>query len=126
MLKLHLLKPLLVSGGPIFWSPLMLLPTLDFPTDKARHILEGVAERVCIKSRGQAKQTISISHGKTRTQRPSTQPSQKGEKQRETETETGGGGLAGRGGFHFISFQNYRINKPLKLREGRLLPKAKD
>lgn len=38
----------------------------------------------------------------------------------------GGGGLAGRGGFHFISFQNYRINKPLKLREGRLLPKAKD
>lgn len=99
MLKLHLLKPLLVSGGPIFWSPLMLLPTLDFPTDKARHILEGVAERVCIKSRGQAKQTISISHGKTRTQRPSTQPSQKGEKQRETETETGGGGWRGEEGF---------------------------
>lgn len=29
-------------------------------------------------------------------------------------------------GVCFISFQNYRINKPLKLKEGRLLNKAEE
>lgn len=102
------------------------MPTLDLPTDKSRHILEGMAERVCIKSRGQVKKTISISHSKTQTQRPSAQPSQ----QRDIETERERWGQAWRvgddEGFCFISFQNYRINKPLKLREGRLLIKAKE
>ena len=99
----------------------MLLPTLDFPTDKTSHILAGVAERMCIKSRGQAKETISISHARPR-HRGQVPKLPRGERERDREVEGG----EGRKGFHFISFQNYRINKPLKLIKGRLLSKAKE
>lgn len=50
-----------------------------------------------------------------------------GERDKDRKKRCGGGGNWGwEEGFHFIGFQNYRIHKALKLREGRLFPKAKE
>lgn len=50
-----------------------------------------------------------------------------GERQKQEQRGVGEGGNWGwEEGFHFIGFQNYRIHKALKLREGRLFPKAKE